>query len=118
MYFVAKEGQTQSQKHRKATSPEEAAEAIAVVGIPGQVDTQFKTAATIAIAIVVMGIAQIIATIKATRRIGAWLCRNFHSFIAADFALVVRIDQRIAFSSESPKIQYRRPINLAATFRS
>ena len=58
------------------------------------------------------GIIRIIA--RAARRIGAWLC---HTFVV-DFALVIRTSLRIAFSSESPKTWFRRPTNLAATFRS
>lgn len=90
VYFVMPADPGFSRKHRKATSPKEAATIVA--SIPGFKDTQFDTATTIAIAIAVKGIDQIIAAIKAARRIGAWLCRNFHSFIVADFALVIRID--------------------------
>lgn len=89
VYFVMAADPGSSRKHRKATSLREAT--TTVVGIPGFKDIQFDTA-TIAIAIAVKGIDQIIAAIKAARRIGAWLCRNFHSFIVADFALVIRID--------------------------
>ena len=115
MYFIAKEDSNQCQRRRKATGLAEAAMAIA--GIPGQEDTLSDTAiATIAIA--VMDIGPFIAI--GAGRIEAWLCRNFPSYITADFALAIaiRTGQRIAFSSESPRTWFHRLTNLAATFRS
>jgi hypothetical protein len=82
VYLIAVEGYFLHQTHRKETVLIVAEVPMAITGSPGC--SLFDTATTVTIK-VVEGIIHIIA--KAAHRIGAWLCRNFHSFIAiADFA--------------------------------
>ena len=100
--FVAEQVQTRSRTRQMATGPQGVA--ISVAGTLGC--TLFRAIA------VVMGIIHIIAT--DTLHTGAWLC---HTFVV-DFALVIRIGSRIAFSFESPRPLFHTPINWAATFRS